>query len=120
MIQAESMLDVARCNIELALLTERIMLDRVDAKVLPYDDGRFPIVMSNSIVHHIPDPTDVFREAVRVTAAGGLLFFLCHHGLISSSFYSVSSLFSIVRPMVSFTNSLRRSATKLTVEMVWA
>ena len=72
---AENMLDVARNNIEIALLTERIMLDRVDAKQLPYDDGRFPVVMSNSIVHHIPEPIDVFREAVRVTAAGGLLFF---------------------------------------------
>ena len=31
--------------------------------------------MSNSIVHHIPDPMVVLAEAVRVTLTGGLLFF---------------------------------------------
>ena len=70
-----SMLDIARINIELAGLTDQINLDRVDAKELPYDDDRFAVVMSNSIVHHIPDPEPVIREAVRVTAPGGLLFF---------------------------------------------
>lgn len=70
-----SMLDIARINIELAGLTDQINLDRVDAKELPYDDDRFAVVMSNSIVHHIPNPEPVIREAVRVTAPGGLLFF---------------------------------------------
>ena len=31
--------------------------------------------MSNSIVHHIPDPAEVLDEAWRVAASGGLLFF---------------------------------------------
>jgi len=35
----------------------------------------FDVVMSNSIVHHIPEPIGVLREAVRVTKPGGLLFF---------------------------------------------
>ena len=30
--------------------------------------------MSNSIVHHIPEPAHIFAELVRVTAPGGLLF----------------------------------------------
>ena len=72
---AEHMLDVARNNIEVASLTDRILLDLVDAKNLPYDAGRFSVVFSNSIVHHIPNPLDVLREAVRVTAPGGVLFF---------------------------------------------
>jgi ubiquinone/menaquinone biosynthesis C-methylase UbiE len=48
---------------------------QVDAKGLPFADGRFTAVMSNSIVHHIPDPSRVIGEAWRVTAPGGLLFF---------------------------------------------
>jgi SAM-dependent methyltransferase len=30
--------------------------------------------MSNSIIHHIPEPLDCFREMVRVLRPGGLLF----------------------------------------------
>jgi ubiquinone/menaquinone biosynthesis C-methylase UbiE len=71
---AESMLDLARYNIEAAGLIERIQLARGDAKSLPFADGMFDTVMSNSIVHHIPEPMTVLREAVRVVRPGGLLF----------------------------------------------
>lgn len=69
------MLDVARLKIEIAGLTDRIQLDCVDAKQLPYADGTFAGVMSNSIVHHIAQPLAVLREAWRVTRPGGLVFF---------------------------------------------
>lgn len=69
-----SMLDLARGNIEMASLMSQIMLDRVDGKGLPYADGRFAAVMSNSIVHHIPEPLAVLQEAWRVLAPGGLVF----------------------------------------------
>jgi ubiquinone/menaquinone biosynthesis C-methylase UbiE len=69
-----SMLDVARIHIELSGLMSRIMLDRTDAKELPFDDERFAVVMSNSIVHHIPQPRDMLAEAVRVCVGQGLLF----------------------------------------------
>lgn len=72
---ATSMLDAAIGNIDVAGLRDRIQLACVDAKQLPYDDGRFEIVMSNSIVHHIPEPRGALQEAVRVTKRGGLLFF---------------------------------------------
>jgi ubiquinone/menaquinone biosynthesis C-methylase UbiE len=72
---AVSMLEIARYNVEIAGLRERIALAHVDAKQLPFPEGRFRIVMSNSIVHHIPEPYAVLREAVRVTAPEGCLFF---------------------------------------------
>ncbi len=72
---AVHMLDLARYNIEVASLIERITLAHVDAKQLPYQDDLFGLVMSNSIVHHVPDPLVVLREAVRVAAPGGRLFF---------------------------------------------
>ncbi len=71
---APTMLDVARINVELAGLTERIMLDLVDAKGLPFEEGRFDLVMSNSLIHHISQPQEVLAEAVRVVAPGGLVF----------------------------------------------
>ena len=37
--------------------------------------NRFAAVMSNSIVHHIPEPRSALAEAVRVAKPGGLLFF---------------------------------------------
>lgn len=72
---ATSMLDVAIGNVDVAGLRDRILLCRLDAKALPFEDSRFPVVMSNSIVHHVPEPGDVLREAVRVTQPGGLVFF---------------------------------------------
>jgi ubiquinone/menaquinone biosynthesis C-methylase UbiE len=72
---AEQMLNLARNNIEMDSLTDRIQLDLVDAKSLAYEDNRFTTVISNSIVHHIPEPRAVLAEAVRVTAPDGLLFF---------------------------------------------
>lgn len=71
---AESMLALARTNIAAANLTDRIDVALVDAKKLPFADGVFDVVISNSIVHHIPEPEIVIAEAVRVTAPGGLLF----------------------------------------------
>jgi ubiquinone/menaquinone biosynthesis C-methylase UbiE len=68
------MLEVARQNVEEAGLAERIVLERIDAKGLPYADGRFAAVISNSIVHHIPEPKIVFAEMRRVVASGGLIF----------------------------------------------
>ncbi|MEM7314804.1 MAG: class I SAM-dependent methyltransferase, partial [Planctomycetota bacterium] len=72
---AVSMLDLARNNIEVAGLMHRIALDRVDAKSLEYEDDRFQSVISNSIIHHLPDPELSVVEAIRVTRPGGLLFF---------------------------------------------
>lgn len=72
---AVSMLEVARYNVEIAGLTERVQLTHVDAKTLPFSAGHFDIVMSNSIVHHIPEPRTVLAEALRVLRPGGMLFF---------------------------------------------
>jgi ubiquinone/menaquinone biosynthesis C-methylase UbiE len=72
---SDSMLTVARNNIGLTNYTERIQLDRVDAKSLPYATSMFDCVISNSIVHHLPEPLTALREAVRVTRDGGTLFF---------------------------------------------
>ena len=72
--EGREMLDVARRNVAAAGLVDQIVLEKVDAKRLPYADGRFSAVISNSIVHHIPAPIGVLADAVRVLRAGGALF----------------------------------------------
>ncbi len=72
---AVSMLDLARLNIEIAGVRDRIQLDQSDVKQMAYGDAMFDAVISNSIVHHIPEPCAVIREAIRVTRPKGLLFF---------------------------------------------
>jgi ubiquinone/menaquinone biosynthesis C-methylase UbiE len=71
---AENMLAVGRENVRRAGLTDRIRLERVDAKMMPYAAGSFGAVISNSIVHHIPEPARVFAEMVRVAAPAATLF----------------------------------------------
>lgn len=71
---SEHMLELGRRNVRDARLADRIELRRVDAKGLPDPDGAFDVVVSNSIIHHIPDPADCLRELVRLTATGGTLF----------------------------------------------
>src|SRR6476660_7880493 len=50
---AASMLIVARANIAAANLTNRVDPILADAKRLPFSDNSFPVVISNSILHHI-------------------------------------------------------------------
>jgi ubiquinone/menaquinone biosynthesis C-methylase UbiE len=71
---AEHMLLVAKTNVRTAGLEERIRLERCDAKQLPYAAASFGAVISNSIVHHIPEPAHALAEMHRVAAAGGTLF----------------------------------------------
>lgn len=69
---AKCMLDVAKRNVEHANLRDRIELRRVDAK--QPTAGAFDIVMSNSLVHHLPEPQAFFANAAQLAASGGLLF----------------------------------------------
>ncbi len=63
---AEHMLALAKRNVERAGLAARIELRKIDAKSLPFADGELEAVVSNSIVHHIPDPAHALREMIRV------------------------------------------------------
>ncbi len=71
---ATEMLRLAARHVGGCGLNDRVQIERVDAKSMPYEDGRFEAVMSNSIIHHIPDPSLVFAEMLRVLKPGGLLF----------------------------------------------
>jgi ubiquinone/menaquinone biosynthesis C-methylase UbiE len=70
---AASMLEVARRNVERAGLDSHIELALVDAKSITA--GRdFTSVISNSIIHHIAEPSLAFESMARVLRPGGWLF----------------------------------------------
>ena len=71
---AESMLTLGNKNIQTALLEDCITLVQIDSKKMPYPDESFDQVVSNSIIHHIPNPLECFKEMIRVTKKDGLLF----------------------------------------------
>jgi ubiquinone/menaquinone biosynthesis C-methylase UbiE len=71
---AEHMLAVGRENVRRAGLADRIRLECVDAKKMPYASGSLAAVISNSIIHHIPEPARVLAEIVRVAARSATLF----------------------------------------------
>jgi len=68
------MLKLGRNNLERAGLAERIHLKVADAKRLLDPDASYDAVISNSIIHHIPEPLHALREMVRVLRPGGVLF----------------------------------------------
>jgi len=71
---AQHMIELGRGNVSRAGLADRIRVQLCDAKRLPFADASFDAVISNSIVHHIPQPADVLREMVRVAKPGGAIF----------------------------------------------
>lgn len=68
---ASSMLELGNQNIEQAGKSEQIVLQLIDGKKMPYEDNSFDLVMSNSLVHHIPNPLDLLQEIDRVVKVDG-------------------------------------------------
>lgn len=71
---AEHMLELAKRNVAAAGFAGRIRPEKQNARAMTYADGSYAAIISNSIVHHIPEPPLVFAEMVRVCAPGGRLF----------------------------------------------
>ncbi len=71
---ARSMLEIARINVAIAGLEHRIEFHLGDCKRLPFADRMFDGVISNSLLHHQPDPRPAIGEMVRVVRGGGRIF----------------------------------------------
>lgn len=52
-------------------LSHRAEFVRADASRLSFHDGSFNLVISNSVLHHLSDPTAALSELGRVTKPGG-------------------------------------------------
>ncbi len=70
---SKEMLKIAKRHVEDANLTDRITLELIDAKVLPYPDNGFDGLISNSIVHHIHDAEKALQEMGRVVKPDGVV-----------------------------------------------
>jgi ubiquinone/menaquinone biosynthesis C-methylase UbiE len=71
---ADTMLAVGRENVQKAGLEDRIVLEARDCKATGLSDGSFDAVVSNSVIHHIPEPGAALGEMWRLLAPGGILF----------------------------------------------
>ncbi len=71
---AVTMLDIAKLNIAVAGFESRIQLYHGDAKSLDCQDDECDWVISNSLIHHLPDPASAFQHALRVLKSGGRIF----------------------------------------------
>ncbi|HEY9637927.1 MAG TPA: class I SAM-dependent methyltransferase [Coleofasciculaceae cyanobacterium] len=70
---AQSMLQIGLKNVKEAGLEQQVTLELVDAKQLPYPDGQFDLVISNSLIHHLPDPLPFLEELKRILKPTGAI-----------------------------------------------
>ncbi len=70
---AGTMLEIAERRRLESPHADRIEYRLADAKTLPFGDSEFDCVMSNTVLHHIPDPLPFLGEAARVLKPGGVL-----------------------------------------------
>lgn len=68
---SKEMLKIANRHVTDACLNDRITLEYVDAKTLPYPDNTFDGLISNSIVHHIHNALKSLQEMGRVVKPVG-------------------------------------------------
>lgn len=69
-----SMLEMARLNIEIGSVIDRVQLAQADAKDLLFADAYFDCVACNGTLHHFADPLPVLQGCLRVLRPNGLLF----------------------------------------------
>lgn len=72
---SSEMIKLAELRIRDVGLSTSVQFQIADAKQLPFADNQFHGVISNSIVHHLPQPEIALSEALRVARTDGFVFF---------------------------------------------
>jgi ubiquinone/menaquinone biosynthesis C-methylase UbiE len=70
----EHMLGLARKNVASSGVGHRVEILQADAKQTGFDARSFDVIVSNSLVHHIPEPLEFFREVQRLARPGAALY----------------------------------------------
>jgi ubiquinone/menaquinone biosynthesis C-methylase UbiE len=70
----DHMLAIARKNVAAAGLGDRVRVARADVKATGQPASSFDLIVSNSLVHHVPDPLLYFAEMMRVARPGAGFF----------------------------------------------
>lgn len=69
------MLELAKVEIDMAGLLDRISLHHADATSMDdFEDAMADTVISNSLIHHLDEPANGLATAVRLVKPGGRLF----------------------------------------------
>lgn len=69
------MLELAKVEIDIAGVIDRVTLEQADAKSMDgFDDRIAETVMSNSLAHHLDEPRAMLEQAIRLLTPGGRLF----------------------------------------------
>jgi len=55
-------------------LENRVFFTQGSAGRIPFADASFDVVFSNSVLHHLSNPTKAFEEMLRVIKPGGMVF----------------------------------------------
>ena len=68
--------EAARANVKLEGVVDKVRVENGDAQKLVYPDNHYDVVVSNLVLHNIPEPegrAQAVREMVRVLKPGGKL-----------------------------------------------
>jgi SAM-dependent methyltransferase len=87
-------LQLAHRHFDFAGLPKRFV--NADATSLPFPDGRFDLIMSIGVLHHVPGTAQACREAVRVLRPGGLLRVMFY----ARDSYHYFLVDKVVRPLI--------------------
>ena len=69
----------AEDNARIENVSDRCVFQQGNALDMPFEDGEFQLVVSSFVFHEIrgiPDRTELFKEAIRVVAPGGIFMIL--------------------------------------------
>jgi SAM-dependent methyltransferase len=64
-------IEALRHEARVAIAPFRLGCALAEARTLPFPDGAFDLVISNSLLHHIGDPTPILDEIARVAGVAG-------------------------------------------------
>lgn len=70
-----SMLELARHKVVESGHEGRLQLEHSDAKNFTWNDDLFHTIMSNSIIHHLPNPGNIIKRLPDLLLSGGRIFF---------------------------------------------
>jgi len=70
---SKTMLNLANERIKTEALENSIHLIQGDARNINFPGDCFDVVVSNSLVHHLPDPLPFWKEVHRVSKPGGII-----------------------------------------------
>ncbi|MEO1524265.1 MAG: class I SAM-dependent methyltransferase [Planctomycetota bacterium] len=69
------MLEAARIEVEMGGVVGQVQLAHADCKTMgEYESGSVPTVISNSLIHHLPDPVPALEQMARLVEPGGRVF----------------------------------------------